>query len=91
MTPDEKLLNQAHEIIHGMEWILNGVHGHLQVEKRNGLTEIDHIPSKKGMKSEEYQKHRKILRDDYTSTITADADELELIFERVSQIIAKTA
>lgn len=76
-------LEQAFEIINGMDWKLDGVAGTLRVERINGMTEIVHHPNSAGRRTKKYRETRQQLGDDYTTTITADDDEMSRVFATI--------
>lgn len=78
-------LEQAYEKINGMNWKLNGVSGTLRVERVNGMTEVVHHANAAGKRSKHYRKIRQQLGDDFTTTISADIDEMGKVFEFVSK------
>ena len=78
-------LEQAQEKINGMRWKIDGVDGTLRVERINGMTEFVHYPSAAGKRSKRYQETRRKLGDDFTTTITADEDEMMRVFAAVSE------
>ena len=80
---DRELLAKAHDLISGMTWTLDGVHGTLRVVRHNGMTEIEHEASFRGRLSANYRDMKRKLGDDYVTTLDQGGEDLEALFAAV--------
>ena len=83
-------LNEAYQIIDGMEWKLDGVHGILRLVKFHGMTDVEHHPSERGKRTKRYRETKKALGDDYTTTLDTFSKEMEKIFEEANKRFLKS-
>lgn len=63
--------NEALDVIDGKAITLDGIHGHIRVERpAKHVTRVIHYPSPRGKASEAYKDQKRKYRDDWMSDLT---------------------
>lgn len=67
--------------IDGREYILDGIHGTIQVDLHPYNTRVMHEPSKLGKETEAYQATRRVLRDEWSTDLSQSERVVTIAYE----------